>query len=81
MHGEMAGFYEVRVRGPDRLNHRLFCVLDRDAEDLGGSSMVAIDGLSKPVRAAAQARDYRRALKYRGEFRRRRTVLGLEESS
>jgi hypothetical protein len=28
------------------MNHRLFCVLERDAADLGGSSIVVIDGLS-----------------------------------
>lgn len=75
MHDDMAGFYEVRVRGADRRNHRLFCVLERDANDLGGSSLVVIDGLSKPVRQAADPRDYRRAIQYRGEFLKRRTVL------
>jgi hypothetical protein len=45
MHNDMAGFYEVRVRGADRRNHRLFCILERDAEDLGGSSIVCVDGL------------------------------------
>src|SRR3954454_14700743 len=54
MHDEMAGFYEGRVKGPDRKNHRLFCVLEREAADLGGSSIVVIDGLSKPVRSAAK---------------------------
>ena len=48
----MAGFFEVRVQGGG-MNHRLFCVLERDAEDLGGSSIVCIDGLSKPPRSAA----------------------------
>jgi hypothetical protein len=75
MHDEMAGFYEVRVRGADRRNHRLFCILERDASDLGGSSIVVIDGLSKPVRQAANPRDYRRAIQYRTEFANRRTVL------
>lgn len=75
MHDDMAGFYEVRVRGADRHNHRLFCILERDASDLGGSSIVVIDGLSKPVRKAANPRDYRRAVQYRAEFLRRRTVL------
>jgi len=74
MHGEMAGFYEIRVQGGG-MNHRLFCLLERDAEDLGGSSIVAIDGLSKPKRSAAAPKDYRRALKNRAEFERRRTVL------
>jgi hypothetical protein len=75
MHDEMAGFYEVRVRGADRRNHRLFCILERDAADLGGSSIVVIDGLSKPVRQAAEPRDYRRAQRFRAEFLKRRTVL------
>jgi len=75
MHNDMAGFYEVRVRGADRRNHRLFCILERDADDLGGSSIVCIDGLSKPLRQAAAPRDYRRAIRYRNEFRRHRTVL------
>jgi len=75
MHDEMAGFYEVRVRGADRRNNRLFCILERDAADLGGSSVVVIDGLSKPIRQAADPRDYRRAQRYRAEFLKRRTVL------
>ena len=75
MHDDMAGFYEVRVRGADRRNHRLFCILERDAADLGGSSIVVIEGLSKPVRQAADPRDYRRAQRFRAEFLERRTVL------
>lgn len=75
MHDDMAGFYEVRWRGADRHNHRLFCILERDAADPGGSSIVVIDGLSKPVRQAADQRDYRRAQRYRAEFQKRRTVL------
>ena len=50
-------------------------VLERDAEDLGGSSIVCIDGLSKPPRTAAHPRDYRRVKRYGVEFRKRRTVL------
>jgi hypothetical protein len=75
MHGDMAGFYEIRVRGADRRNHRLFCVLEREAPDLGGPSIVCIDGLSKPLREAARPRDYRRVVALRDEFRSRRTVL------
>ncbi|MEX2625922.1 MAG: hypothetical protein WD225_03500 [Ilumatobacteraceae bacterium] len=74
MHDDMAGFYEVRVQG-DGKNHRLFCVLERNADDLGGTSIVAIDGLSKPKRSAADPKDYRRAIRLREEFRARRTVL------
>jgi Txe/YoeB family toxin of Txe-Axe toxin-antitoxin module len=73
MHDDMAGFYEVRVQSSGQ-NHRLFCVLERDAADLGGSSIVAIDGLSKPKRSAADSKDYKRAIKMRDEFKKRRTV-------
>ena len=74
MHDEMAGFYEVRIQGGG-MNHRLFCILERDAADLGVSSIVVIDGLSRPKRSAADPMDYRRARAMRVEFLRRRTVL------
>ena len=28
MHGEMGGYYEIRLTGPGRRQYRLFCVLD-----------------------------------------------------
>lgn len=74
MHDEMAGYYEVRVQGSG-MNHRLFCLLERVAADLGGSSIVCVGGLSKPRRTAAHPRDYRRIRQYGDEFRKRRTVL------
>ncbi len=75
MHDEMAGFYEVRVQGGGA-NHRLFCLLERNADDLGGSSVICLDGLTKPVRSASSPRDYRRVRQYADEFRKRRTVYG-----
>jgi Txe/YoeB family toxin of Txe-Axe toxin-antitoxin module len=74
MHDDMAGFYEVRVQGGGK-NHRLFCMLERDAEDLGGSSIVCLGGLSKPPRTAANPRDYRVIKRFGAEFQTRRTVL------
>jgi len=74
MHDDMAGFFEVRVQGGG-MNHRLFCVLERDAEDLGGSSIVCLGGLSKPPRTAAKPRDYRAVRRYGAEFQKRRSVL------
>jgi hypothetical protein len=74
MHGDMAGFYEVRVQHGG-FNHRVFCVLERDAADLGGSSIVCLGGLSKTRRSAAHPRDYRRIRQYGAEFAKRRTVL------
>ena len=74
MHDAMAGVFEARVTGAG-MNHRLFCILERNADDLGGPSLVVIDGLSKPKRSAANAKDYRRALLMRAEFLISRTVL------
>jgi hypothetical protein len=74
MHGAMAGFYEIRVQG-NAMNHRLFCLLEREASDLGGPSIVCVDGLSKRRRSAANERDYERVRRFGDEFRRRRTVL------
>ncbi len=78
MHEDMAGFYEVRVQGGGA-NHRLFCLLDRNADDLGGPSIICLDGLSKPVRSAASPRDYRRVRQYADEYRKHRTVYDQPE--
>ena len=76
MRGDMAGFYEVRVQGGG-MNHRLLCLLVRDADDGGGggSSIVCLGGLSKPRRAGASPKDYRRIRTYREEFERHRKVF------
>lgn len=75
MHDEMSGYFEVRVQGGGN-NHRLFCLLERHAEDLGGPSIICLGGLSKPPRTAAKSRDYETIRQYGAEFVRRRTVLG-----
>jgi hypothetical protein len=74
MHGDMAGFYEVRVQSSG-YNHRLFCLLERDAPDLGGPSVVCLGGLSKRPRSAAKNRDYRSIRRYADDFRRGRGVM------
>ena len=60
MHGDMAGFYEVRVDGPQRRHYRLFCILERDGGrvGLGGPSLVLITGLDKGFRTTFSDRDY-----------------------
>jgi hypothetical protein len=35
MHGEMTGYYEIRVDGPRRTHYRLFCRLDTEAVGRG----------------------------------------------
>ena len=79
MHGTMAGYYEVRVDGPDRRHYRLFCVLERDGArlGLGGPSIVVITGMEKPFRTTFTERDYARVRQLGDEYRSRvpRSVL------
>jgi hypothetical protein len=65
MHGDMKGFYEVRVDGPKRHHYRLFCVLEREGAKvgLGGPSLVLITGKDKPFQTVLSQADY-------GEVRR-----------
>lgn len=60
MHGEMTGFYEIRVDGPKRHHYRLFCILDRDgaAVGLGGPSLVLITGKEKAFQTVLSPGDY-----------------------
>ncbi len=60
MHGEMKGFYEIRVDGPKRHHYRLFCMLERAGAKfgLGGPSLVLIAGKDKPFQTMLSARDY-----------------------
>lgn len=46
-----------------------------EATDLGGPSIIVLDGLSKPKRTAAAIRDYGRILKMKEEFLETRSVL------
>jgi hypothetical protein len=59
----------------EAMHNEMAALLVRDAADLGGSSIGVVDGVSKPKRAAADPKDYRRAMKMRAEFAARRTVL------
>lgn len=47
MHGEMAGYYEVRVRHGTRL-YRLFCLLEREGPGLVGPTLVVWTNPSTP---------------------------------
>ena len=73
MHGEMAGYYEVRVDGPGRRHYRLFCVLERDgaALGLGGPSIVLITGMEKSFRTTFSRRDYEKVRSLGDEYRAR----------
>lgn len=64
MHGDMAGYYEVRATGPDREQFRLFCILENADEPelsrrgLDRPAIAVITGLRKPWRTTFDARDY-----------------------
>lgn len=59
MHGDMAGWYEVRVDGPRRHHYRLFCLLDYEAKGQAKPLLVVIDGRDKPFRTELSPKDYR----------------------
>jgi len=73
MHGEMAGYYEVRADGPGRRHYRLFCILERDGATLGlgGPSIVLITGMEKRFRTIFSARDYEKVRLLGDEYRSR----------
>jgi Txe/YoeB family toxin of Txe-Axe toxin-antitoxin module len=79
MHGDMAGYYEIRVDGPGRRHYRLFCLLERDGQavGLGGPSLVLVTGKEKPFRTVLSARDYADVRRLGTEYfsRRPRSVL------
>lgn len=74
MHDDMAGYYEVRVDGPQRHHYRLFCVLERDGASvgLGGPSVVLITGMAKSFRSTFSNEDYARVRQLGEEYFRRK---------
>ena len=63
MHGDMAGWFEVRVDGPGREHFRLFCQLDYDAVDdkgvpLDKPYLVIVDGRRKAFRTTLANGEY-----------------------
>jgi hypothetical protein len=74
MHGDMGGFYEVRVDGPGRRHYRLFCLLEHDNGELGlgGPSVIIITGKDKAFRTVLSKRDYQEVRRLGEEYRRRK---------
>jgi hypothetical protein len=60
MHGDMTGYFEVRVSGPKREQFRLFCLLDREGPGLDRPAIVALTGLRKPFMTTFTGADYAR---------------------
>ncbi len=74
MHGEMTGYFEVRVDGPAPHHYRLYCLLERDGADmgLGGPSLVLFTGKDKPFRTVLSKQDYASVRSLGEEYRQRR---------
>ena len=68
MKGEMAGWFEVRVDGPDRHHYRLFCRLDYEAKNIAKPLLVVVTGLDKPFRTTLTAADYARVRSLGDEY-------------
>jgi hypothetical protein len=64
MHGDMGGYYEIRVTGPGREQFRLFCVLENadertlNARGLRGPAIAVITGMRKKTGTVFSDRDY-----------------------
>jgi hypothetical protein len=64
MHGDMGGYYEIRVTGPGREQFRLFCLLENADEQtlttrgLRGPAIAVITGMRKKTRTVFTERDY-----------------------
>ena len=64
MHGDMGGWYEIRVTGPRREQFRLFCLLENGSTDelarrgLSRPAIAVITGMRKPWRTTFSGREY-----------------------
>jgi hypothetical protein len=64
MHGDMGGYYEIRVTGPGREQFRLFCLLENadkltlTARGLRGPAIAVITGMRKKTGRVFSDRDY-----------------------
>ncbi len=78
MHGEMTGWFELRIDGPGRTHYRLFCLLDYEAIGVDRPLLVVIDGRVKVFRSTLSAADYE-AVRQLGEEYRSRNPRSLYE--
>jgi hypothetical protein len=64
MHGDMGGYYEIRVTGPSREQFRFFCMLENadkrtlTARGLRGPAIAVITGMRKRTGTVFSDRDY-----------------------
>ncbi|MEV4350647.1 hypothetical protein AB0J83_39825 [Actinoplanes sp. NPDC049596] len=71
MHGDMTGWFEVRVDGPGRQHFRLYCLLDYSAAGRVKPMLVVVTGLDKPFRTTLSDTDYKMVRELGDEYRSR----------
>lgn len=75
MHGDMGGYYEIRLTGPGREQFRLFCQLENGTDEeltrrgLPGPAIAVITGMRKPWRTAFSDLDYKHVRELGNEHR------------
>ena len=73
MHGDMSGYYEIRVTGPGRKHYRLFCLLDNGShEELAercfcAPQIAVLNGMVKDHMTEFSPADYRKNVRKLGE--------------
>lgn len=73
MHGTMNGYYEIRLTGPGRTQHRLFCILDNADTDglkqrgFDQPQIAVINGMRKKAGEKFTDNDYKRHVRNLGD--------------
>ena len=73
VHGEMGGYYEIRVTGPGRRHYRLFCLLDNGSKEelrqrgFREPQIAVLNGMVKAHMTEFSDADYRRQVRVLGE--------------
>jgi hypothetical protein len=74
MHGDMGGYYEIRLTGPGRRQYRLFCILDNGStaelreRGFDQPQIAAIVGMVKDSGKRFSDRDYAKVRKFGSEY-------------
>ena len=74
MHGDMGGYYEIRLTGPGRRQYRLFCILDNGTREelrergFDQPQIAAITGMVKDSGKKFSDRDYAKVRKLGREY-------------
>lgn len=78
MHGDMGGYFEIRLTGPGRRQYRLFCILDNGSREelrergFDRPQIAAITGMRKDSGRKFSDRDYSKVRELGAEYLQRR---------